>query len=123
MPTYEYRCRACDHEFERFQKMSDSHVRTCPSCKKRRVQRLISKGGGIVFKGTGFYATDYRKEPPPDRSGSGEGAGSDKGSGDAGGSGDSGSSDGSGSSGDSGGSGSEKRESSNKRSSSGDSDS
>ncbi|MDX1577167.1 MAG: zinc ribbon domain-containing protein [Gemmatimonadota bacterium] len=61
MPTYEYRCRACGHEFERFQKISDSPVRTCPSCKKRRVERLISSGGGLVFKGPGFYATDYRK--------------------------------------------------------------
>ena len=60
MPTYEYRCRACDHEFERFQKISAAPVRTCPECKKRRVERLISTGGGIVFKGTGLYATDYR---------------------------------------------------------------
>ena len=64
MPTYEYRCRACGHEFERFQSISDSPVRTCPSCKKRRVERLISAGGGLVFKGAGFYATDYRKGRP-----------------------------------------------------------
>ena len=66
MPTYEYRCRACGHEFERFQKISDSPVRTCPSCKKRRVERLISAGGGLVFKGPGFYATDYAKSGGPE---------------------------------------------------------
>jgi putative FmdB family regulatory protein len=64
MPTYEYKCRACGHAFERFQRISDSPVRTCPECRKRKVERLISVGGGIVFKGPGFYATDYRKEPP-----------------------------------------------------------
>lgn len=72
MPTYEYRCRGCGHEFERFQKISDPPVRTCPECGKRRVERLISKGGGLVFKGPGFYATDYRKPAP-----SGEGSGSE----------------------------------------------
>lgn len=62
MPTYEYKCNACDHVFERFQKISDRPVRTCPECGKRRVRRLISSGGGLVFKGPGFYATDYRKD-------------------------------------------------------------
>ncbi len=72
MPTYEYRCKACGHEFERFQKISDRPVRTCPECKKRRVERLISTGGGVVFKGSGFYATDYRKPPPAESKGEGE---------------------------------------------------
>lgn len=60
MPTYEYRCNACGHEFEKFQSMTDSPVRTCPECKKRRVERLISAGAGVIFKGSGFYETDYR---------------------------------------------------------------
>lgn len=91
MPTYEYLCKACGHRFDRFQKISDSPVRTCPSCGKRRVERLISSGGGLVFKGSGFYATDYRKDgPPADRSGDagGEGGGTKSGA-------DSGSPDGS----------------------------
>ncbi|MFQ5678619.1 MAG: FmdB family zinc ribbon protein [Gemmatimonadota bacterium] len=65
MPTYEYVCDACGHRFERFQKISDPAVRTCPECRKRKVRRLISRGGGLVFRGPGFYATDYRKAPPP----------------------------------------------------------
>lgn len=64
MPTYEYRCQACGHEFEKFQKMSDAPVRACPACESSEVQRLISTGGGFVFKGPGFYATDYRKDGP-----------------------------------------------------------
>lgn len=87
MPTYEYRCAACGHEFERFQKMSDPPVRTCPECKKRKAERRISSGGGLLFKGPGFYATDYRKDPPKSKKGGGDGdpgAGSkDSGSGDA----------------------------------------
>ncbi|TFG66069.1 MAG: zinc ribbon domain-containing protein [Gemmatimonadales bacterium] len=63
MPTYEYRCKQCGVEFERIQKMSDPHVDECPEC-KGTVQRLISKGGGLLFKGTGFYATDYRSGSP-----------------------------------------------------------
>ena len=64
MPTYEYVCRACGHEFERFQKMTEDPVQVCPECDEQRVERRISTGGGIVFKGPGFYATDYRKTPP-----------------------------------------------------------
>lgn len=65
MPTYEYRCDECGHAFEAFQRISDQPVRVCPECGKRKVRRLISSGGGIVFKGSGFYATDYRKTPRP----------------------------------------------------------
>ena len=60
MPTYDYECGACGLRFERFQKMSDSPVRTCPECKARRVKRLIGTGAGVIFKGSGFYQTDYR---------------------------------------------------------------
>lgn len=64
MPTYEYRCRACGHEFEKFQQMSDTPIRVCPVCECDDVERLISVGGGILFRGPGFYATDYRKDGP-----------------------------------------------------------
>lgn len=63
MPTYEYRCGACGARFERFQKMTDEPVSVCPECGREEVQRLISRGGGLVFKGSGFYATDYRNPP------------------------------------------------------------
>jgi putative FmdB family regulatory protein len=66
MPTYEYVCEACGHEFERFQKMSDDAVRVCPDCGQSKVRRRISSGAGVVFKGPGFYATDYRKPSPGD---------------------------------------------------------
>ena len=68
MPTYEYICRACDHRFEAFQKMSDEPLRDCPDCGQPDAQRQISAGGGLVFKGPGFYATDYRKGPAPKES-------------------------------------------------------
>ena len=58
MPTYEYECKQCGLHFERFQKISDQPLRTCPVC-DGIVRRLISAGSGIIFKGHGFYATDY----------------------------------------------------------------
>jgi len=65
MPTYEYECTHCKHTFEAFQQMSDKHIEKCPKCGKK-IKRLISSGSGIIFKGKGFYATDYRKRPSSD---------------------------------------------------------
>ncbi|MCX5700279.1 MAG: FmdB family transcriptional regulator [Candidatus Omnitrophica bacterium] len=60
MPTYEYECANCNKIFEIFQKMSDKALDKCPKCHKK-ISRLIGGGSGIIFKGSGFYATDYRK--------------------------------------------------------------
>jgi putative FmdB family regulatory protein len=62
MPTYEYRCDACGHGFELFQSMSEAPKRKCPACSARRLQRVIGAGAGIIFKGSGFYQTDYRSD-------------------------------------------------------------
>jgi putative FmdB family regulatory protein len=62
MPTYDYVCDACGHAFELFQSMTDSVKRTCPECKKKKLRRLIGTGGAIMFKGSGFYQTDYRSD-------------------------------------------------------------
>ena len=62
MPTYEYVCRKCGHEFEQFQSIKDDPLTKCPSCKKGKVQRKIGTGAGLLFKGSGFYITDYRSE-------------------------------------------------------------
>jgi putative FmdB family regulatory protein len=62
MPTYEYKCNACDHEFELFQSIKAPSVRKCPECGKLKVKRLIGIGAGVIFKGSGFYQTDYRSE-------------------------------------------------------------
>jgi len=62
MPTYDYLCAKCGHRFEHFQSLSDPVLRTCPECRKRGLQRLIGTGAGVVFKGGGFYQTDYRSE-------------------------------------------------------------
>ena len=62
MPTYEYACEACGHTFEKFQSITANPIRKCPQCKKNSVKRLIGTGAGIIFKGNGFYETDYRSE-------------------------------------------------------------
>jgi len=61
MPTYEYECTKCGYEFERFQNMSDEPLKRCPKC-RCKVRRLIGAGAGIIFKGSGFYETDYRSD-------------------------------------------------------------
>ena len=62
MPTYDYQCEACGHEFELFQSMSASVKRKCPECSKLKLKRLIGTGSGVLFKGSGFYETDYRSK-------------------------------------------------------------
>lgn len=62
MPTYDYRCDHCNHEFEQFQSISASPLRKCPECGKMKLKRLIGTGAGVIFKGSGFYETDYRSE-------------------------------------------------------------
>ena len=62
MPTYDYLCSNCGHKFENFQPITARPLRKCPKCSKMRLQRLIGSGAGIIFKGNGFYQTDYRSE-------------------------------------------------------------
>ena len=62
MPTYEYICDKCGYEFERFQSITARPIRKCPKCGKAGAKRLIGTGSGIIFKGNGFYQTDYRSE-------------------------------------------------------------
>jgi putative FmdB family regulatory protein len=62
MPTYQYRCSDCGYEFERFQSITAKSLRKCPNCSKLGLKRLIGSGAGVIFKGTGFYQTDYRSE-------------------------------------------------------------
>ncbi len=62
MPTYDYECDACGHEFELFQSISDPVKRKCPECGKLKLRRLFGTGAAVVFKGSGFYQTDYRSE-------------------------------------------------------------
>jgi putative FmdB family regulatory protein len=61
MPTYDYRCNACGHTFDELQTFSEPPLTKCPKCKKNKLERLFGGGGAIIFKGAGFYETDYRR--------------------------------------------------------------
>ena len=63
MPTYQYECDACSHHFEIFQSMLDRKLKKCPKCGKLKLVRLVGSGSGIIFKGNGFYETDYKMKP------------------------------------------------------------
>lgn len=62
MPTYDYACKECNHRFEEFQSMTAKPFKKCPSCGRPKLQRLIGTGAGLIFKGSGFYQTDYRSD-------------------------------------------------------------
>lgn len=62
MPTYEYVCEACEHNFEEFQSITAEPLRKCPACGKNKLRRVIGPGAAILFKGSGFYCTDYRSD-------------------------------------------------------------
>ncbi|MBL9218974.1 MAG: zinc ribbon domain-containing protein [Opitutaceae bacterium] len=62
MPTYEYVCTKCGHELEAFQSMKDEALKKCPICKKPGLKRQVGGGAGLIFKGSGFYITDYKKK-------------------------------------------------------------
>jgi putative FmdB family regulatory protein len=62
MPTYDYSCDACKHEFEVFEPITAEPQKKCPKCKKNKLRRLFGAGGGLIFKGSGFYQTDYRPD-------------------------------------------------------------
>jgi len=78
MPTYEYECEACGCQFERFQSITASPIRKCPHCGRLKVRRRVGTGAAVIFKGSGFYATDYRSDDYRNR------AETDKSSGEAG---------------------------------------
>ena len=62
MPTYEYKCENCSHQFDTYQSMKDEKLTKCPVCGKNTLKRLIGSGGGLIFKGSGFYLTDYKNK-------------------------------------------------------------
>lgn len=77
MPTYDYECQGCGNEWELFQSMKDSPVKSCPKCKKRKAKRLMGLGAGLIFKGTGFYETDYKRAGSKKKEDGGESSSSD----------------------------------------------
>ena len=62
MPTYEYLCEACNHNFDEFQSIKDEPLKVCPRCHEARLRRVFGPGAAILFRGSGFYQTDYRSE-------------------------------------------------------------
>lgn len=62
MPTYEYQCELCGHKFEQFLQVSARNLKTCPECRGKGLRRLVSGGGGVIFRGPGFYETDYKRK-------------------------------------------------------------
>jgi putative FmdB family regulatory protein len=72
MPTYDYECGKCGHKFEAFQNITADPLRKCPECGKHGLQRLIGAGAGIIFRGSGFYITDYKKRSSSHGSSSGD---------------------------------------------------
>lgn len=62
MPTYDYRCNACGHTFEEMQSFSEPVLTKCPECGKKKLERLFGTGAAVLFKGSGFYETDYRSD-------------------------------------------------------------
>ena len=79
MPTYDYSCSGCGHRFERFESLNDDGPKACPRCGRKKARRMLGTGAGLIFKGSGFYTTDYK------RASSGEPAKSEKGEKKAGG--------------------------------------
>ncbi len=65
MPTYDYECSKCGHRFEEFQSITAKSLKKCPSCKTSSLKRLIGTGAGLIFRGSGFYCTDYKKGSAP----------------------------------------------------------
>lgn len=65
MPTYDYKCDKCEHAFEAFQSITADPLKVCPECQDESLRRLIGRGGGVIFKGSGFYCTDYKNSDPP----------------------------------------------------------
>jgi putative FmdB family regulatory protein len=65
MPTYQYQCKSCGYELEEFQSIKEDPLTTCPNCHTENLVRVLGGGSGVIFRGTGFYLTDYKKSSPP----------------------------------------------------------